>query len=139
MATVNKSRAHIIRQIILQQSGTTLDVSIHLWERLAVEIASIIGEVGFQTLYARSAHLVRQNHAWLTADLVVLTAGSPFANLKLNLETRDRAEASEASIALLTTFLDILAVLIGELLTASILRSAWGDDAWHIAAKELEK
>ncbi len=64
-------------------------------------------------------------------------AASRFENLKISFEGRDFAEASEASIALLIIFIDILASLIGELLTSSILQSAWGDDVLDIAIKEL--
>ncbi len=64
---------------------------------------------------------------------------SRFAALKSSLESQDLAQANEASIALLITFIDILATLIGELLTTNILQSAWGDDAVDGAAKELKK
>jgi hypothetical protein len=72
------------------------------------------------------------SHPWQRTD-------SRFPDLKISLEGRDFAEAGEASIALLIAFIDILALLIGELLTTSILRAAWGDDALDIAGKEFQQ
>jgi hypothetical protein len=61
-----------------------------------------------------------------------------FAELKVRLAEQTPAQASAASRLLLITFTDILASLIGEQLTTSILRSAWGDDASDKAGKELK-
>lgn len=121
----------------MQRPEAGLDVVIHLWERLASELISIIGEGGFQSLYSRSVHLTNVTFPWLMLSHPSQQADSRFAGLKISLEGRDFTEASEASIALLTTFIDILALLIGEPLTTSILRSAWGDGAFDIAGKEL--
>jgi len=51
--------------------------------------------------------------------------GSDFADLKKFLAAQDATNSGEASAALLITFIDILALLIGELLTSIILRLAW--------------
>lgn len=72
-----------------------------------------------------------QTHPWQRTD-------SRFEDLKISFEGRDFTETSEASIALLITFIDILSLLIGELLTTSILCSAWGDDASDLTVKELQ-
>lgn len=121
----------------MQRPEAMAEVSVHLWERLAVELISIIGEGGFQSLYSRSVHLAAATYPWLAPGQPAQPTDSRFAGLKISLEGRDSTEASEASVALLITFVDILAVLIGELLTTSILHSAWGDDALDRAEKEL--
>jgi hypothetical protein len=46
----------------------------------------------------------------------------------MSLEGQTPAQASEANRLLLITFTDILAALIGEQLTTSILRLAWGSE-----------
>ena len=46
-------------------------------------------------------------------------------------------QASEANSLLQITFTDILVLLIGEPLTANILRLAWGNEAWDRASKEF--
>jgi hypothetical protein len=115
------------------------DVTIHLWERLAFELVAIIGEGGFQSLYARSVHLSRVDYPWMELNHPSQQSASRFAGLQVSLEGRDITEASEAGTALLSTFIDILASLIGETLTNSILCSAWGDGASDLAAKELQQ
>lgn len=122
----------------MQRPEAILDVTISLWERLAIELSSLIGERGFQSLYARSVHLASATFPWIAPNpLTQQQTDSRFAGLRDCLEARDLIEISEASIALLITFIDILALLIGESLTTSILRSAWGDDALDSAAEEL--
>ena len=113
-----------------------MDVTIDLWEKLAFELISIIGEGGFQSLYSRSIHLAGTTFPWITLSHPEQPADSRFADLKINLEGRDLTQASEASITLLITFIDILILLIGDLLTTTILRSAWGDDALDTDVKE---
>lgn len=139
MATIDAQRHQIIRMAVLQRPEAMLDVTIGLWGRLAADLISIIGEGGFQSLYARSVHLTSVSFPWLALNHPSQPTDSRFAGLRTSLEGRDFTEASEASIALLTTFIDILTLLIGELLTTSILRSAWGDAAFDTAAKELQQ
>lgn len=124
----------------MQRPEAMLDVTISLWERLASELISIIGEGGFQSLYSRSVHITRVTFPWIVPSHPWQRTDSRFEDLKISFERQDFtevSEASEASITLLITFIDILALLIGELLTTSILGSAWGDDAL-IAGKELQ-
>lgn len=127
----------MIRRAVTQRPDAIREVTISLWERLASELISIIGEGGFQSLYARSGHLTNATFPWLVLNHPSQLIKSRFEGLKMSLDGRSVTESSEASIALLITFIDILALLIGDLLTTSILRSAWGDDALDIAAKEL--
>ncbi len=121
----------------MQRPQAIAGVSIRLWEMLAGELVSIIGEGGFQSLYKRSIHLNSEAFPWMVAAVPSQQADSRFAELKTCLDAQDATEAGEASTALLITFIDILALLIGELLTSSILRSAWGDDALDTVAKEF--
>lgn len=121
----------------MQRPDAVVEISIHLWEELARELVSIIGEGGFQSLYKRSLHLTSATFPWMTLDSTLPKSGSGFADLKKCFAEQDAAKAGEASTTLLITFIDILALLIGEHLTSSILCSAWGDDALDTVAKEL--
>ena len=127
----------MIRTAILKRPEAIQDVTVKLWERLSAELTTIIGEGGFQSLYARCIHLTGATFPWIECGHPSQPTDSRFAGLKMSLEGREFDEASEASIALLVTFIDILTLLIGEQLTAGILQSAWGDDAMVNAAKEL--
>jgi hypothetical protein len=138
MAIIDEQRHQKIKRIIMQRPDAVGSVTLQLWESLAHELASIIGEGGFQSLYARSIHLARVSFPWIDISPSPMPTAPGFANLKNCLEERDSGAACEASIVLLNIFIDILIVLIGELLTTSILRSAWGDDAMNIAGTELE-
>ncbi|HEY8101837.1 MAG TPA: hypothetical protein VIF82_13905 [Burkholderiaceae bacterium] len=139
MAIINAQRNAMIRHTVMRQTEVNRDDIIQLWERLANELISIIGEGGFQSLYARSLHLTSATYPWLMPNQPWQQGESRFADLHKSLVSHDLAQATEASIVLLTTFIDILATLIGEQLTTNMLRSAWGGDALDTAAKELEK
>jgi hypothetical protein len=135
MTSSNPQRNQMIRRAVLQRPDEVVDTSIRLWEQLAEELVSIIGEGGFQSLYARSIHLTNAAFPWLAPEQVSPASNARFASLKISLAGRNVAEASEASIALFTTYIDILALLIGGTLTTGILRSAWGDDSMDSAEK----
>ncbi len=139
MAKIDTQRHRIIRKAVLQQPQAMLDVTIDLWERLASELIAIIGEGGFQSLFERSIHLTSVTFPRIALDQPSQQDEGRFAGLRISLEGRDFPEASEASIALMITFVDILALLIGEHLTTSILGSAWGEDAVELAEKELRE
>ena len=110
-----------------QPTEKAADAAIRLWEQMAVQIISIVGEDGFDSLYARSIFLNQSTFPWLAAHPLP-KAGYRFAELKESLEGQAPAQASEANSLLLITFTDILASLIGEPLTTRILQLAWGDD-----------
>ena len=122
----------------MRRPEAVVDVNIHLWERLAVELISIIGEDGFQSLFVRSVHLNGVAFPWLLLSHSSQQSHARFAGLKISLESREINETVAASTALFITFIDILALLIGEFLTTRILRSAWGDDTLDIAVKEIQ-
>lgn len=127
MKTDDLLRRQIIKDLIPKETENVADAAISLWKQLAARVISIVGEGGFNALYARSVHLSQSTFPWLAAD-----AAKPpltdhqFEELKISLEEKTPAQASEANSLLLITFTGILASLIGEQLTSSILRSAWG-------------
>lgn len=98
-----------------------------LWDRLANQIVSIIGVEGFNALYKRCLFLTQPRFPWLSGCELSCAVEQRFNALKDALETQTPAVALEANSRLLKTFTDILAMLIGEELTSSILRTAWGD------------
>ncbi len=154
-------RHQIIKRLMAQHTENVADAAINLWEPMTTRIISLVGEGGFNSLYARSAFLSQLAFPWLTASSPPahrqltassppahrqLTASSPpsqtdlrFAELKICFEGQTPEQAREANSLLLITFTDILAALIGEHLTTSILRSAWGNGASDWLDKELKK
>ena len=105
------------------------DAAVMLWAQMASKIISIVGEGGFNSLYARSIFLSQASFPWLSACPLSPQPDQRFAELKKCYAAQTPAQACAANSLLLITFTDILASLIGEALTTSILRSAWGNDA----------
>ena len=138
METSDRLRRQISKSLTAQHTETVADAAVHLWEQLATEIISIVGEGGFNSLYARSVFLAQTTFPWLAASSPSPPTDQRFAALKMSLEGQTPAQAREANSLLLITFIDILAGLIGEELSANLLRLAWGDGASDNAAKELE-
>lgn len=123
--------SHLLRQQITESlkaphAEKVADAAIKLWEQMAAQIILIIGKDGFHTLYARSLFLSQPKFPWLAPQLSPQT-DHRFGELKMCFEGQTPEEISAANSLLLITFADILAALIGEELTASILRAAWGD------------
>lgn len=134
MESAALSRQQIISSLMARQPEDIADSAMDLWERLADEIISIVGEAGFNSLYERSVHLAQPTFPWL--PLCPSQTHHRFAELRTRLADQAPADARAANSLLLTAFTDILASLIGEQLTANILRSAWGTLASVTSAKE---
>lgn len=113
--------------------------TIRLWELLAPDLISIIGEGGFIPLYARSIRLVCKKHTWLAQYIVRSSDKGRFTELRNGLQAQNPAQASQASLDLFTIFLDLLDSLIGEELTTHLLHSAWDKETTETSAKDLPK
>lgn len=122
-------RHQMIENLTVRHSDNIADAAVLLWEQIASKIISIVGEGGFNSLYARSVFLSQPSFPWLAACPLSPQPDQRFAELKKCFEAQAAAQACVANALLLITFTDILASLIGEALTTRILRSAWGNDA----------
>lgn len=127
----DQQRQIIITRAVMRQPEAIVEGTIKLWENLARELISIIGEVGFQSLYHRSIHLISAEFPWLASAGKLPPDDAPFAALRAALQAQDCQQAGEASVALLGIFVEIVIRLIGERLTTNILRAAWGDEAFQ--------
>jgi hypothetical protein len=134
MATSDHQRHTMIGQAVRRLPNADADADILLWESLATELRAIIGEGGFDSLYARSLHQAAASFPWLAAP--PQADGNAFRLLALRLKAQEAAAAQAANATLLTIFIDTLIILIGELLTDSILRKAWGEDVVNQAGQE---
>lgn len=135
METGSLLRHQIIENLMVQHTEKAVDAAINLWVQMATQIISIVGEVGFNSLYARSVFLAQPQFPWLMASSLAPQTDQRFGELKMHLERQTLSQARDANSLLLITFTDILAGLIGEQLTVSILRSAWGNDASYSTSK----
>ena len=114
METSDLLRHQKIKTLTVQHPENVADTAINLWEPMAAQIISIVGEGGFNSLYERSLFLTRSTFPWLETDIRLSQIDNRFAELKMNLEGQTPALAGEANSLLLITFTDILASLIGE-------------------------
>ena len=126
-----------ITNLMAGQTDNVADSAVSYWSLLAAQIISIIGEGGFDSLYARSVFLSQSAYPWLAASSGAARTAHRFTDLKNSLETQTPALASEANSLLLITFTDILASLVGGPLMGRILESAWDIDIQGTADKEL--
>ena len=130
------TRHQIIRSLTTAVNSQDGSVALELWHNMAVEIRALIGEAGFTALFARAVFLTRCNLPELDMSKQVTT--EQFSALKLYLQNQSPQQASHSNQLLLITFTDVLAKLIGEAITLSILRSAWRELMLIQAEKELK-
>ena len=126
MATDDESPRELIERVISGSPETTTDVSIELLQILANSLSNIIGEDGFEALLFRTARRVGNDYPWLQFDPRARPADPEFELLRLCFEGQDPVDIRGASILLFTTFVDILALLVGAHMTKLILKSALG-------------
>ena len=135
MATVHDQRQRSIEYALLRDPGAVVDVSIRLWQQLATELNQIIGERGVESMYARSLHQGQKQFSWLTPHPPQALQAA-MSTLRAGLQGQADMVACAASTAMLMHFINTLILLIGELLTNSILLKAWGDDVVNNAGTE---
>lgn len=122
--------------LLAQRPDAVPEVTVVLWEKFAGQLITIIGDGGFDSLLMRSLHRCGKQFPWLIPVPDSPKAAWRFVELHSRLADQDISTAIDASTALFTTFVDILATMIGEQLTNRILRSAWGVDVSDAAVKD---
>lgn len=139
MPTHKQWLLQIIRHMHARHAGTDADTdagtdtgaaaAINIWEQLARTFIPMIGPGGVSLIVARSVERNKLAYPWLPGALAPDLSQSIFGVLKICFEHRQAAEVIEANVALLDTFIDMMATLIGESLTIQFLRSAFPDEA----------
>jgi hypothetical protein len=94
------------------------------WRRIAQHLCPLIGESGFCALFGRAVHVIGPEHAWLAPQQPCRAPEQLFTSLEERMALVDGARAAAANAALLRTFAQLLATLIGERLTQRLLDSA---------------
>ena len=114
-----------------QRAGNTPDARgvaeafVGTWNQMAARLVPVVGGTGVHILLSRALQIASKNTPRL------LLAGTPepgatqLDNLRACIEAHDANSAAEASYALLATFTDLLASLIGNDLTDQLLDPAW--------------
>jgi hypothetical protein len=92
---------------------------------VADRLAPVIGAQGVDVLFSRSLHLTSAAFPWLATAGDRGGSTAQLASLKARLAGRELDISAEASCALLVTFTELLATLIGESLTGRLLGPIW--------------
>lgn len=94
------------------------------WRRIAQQLCPLIGESGFCALFGRAVHVIGPEYAWLAQQQPCRSPEQLFTSLEERLAGVDAERAATGNEALLRTFTQLLAALIGEKLTQRLLASA---------------
>lgn len=95
--------------------------AVRVYDKLHAQLAPLVGTLGVQSLFIRSAKLARGEFAAL-AEITILDGST---KLREHLQARDPAVTADAAAALFGTLIALVATLIGERLTTQVLRNAW--------------
>lgn len=101
------------------------DAIVSLWQQVNVALSPIMGQGSVAVLYLRSLHLISAAHPWLEATHEELHKPMDLVSLRGVLAQRTSAEAATAGGALVQTFYELLASLIGPALTEQLLHAVW--------------
>jgi hypothetical protein len=104
-------------------------------EKLSSRLSALVGVSGARAVFARSLKLAAVEHPALGG--IVLDAKSAESEpLVQRLREQPLPVVRESAVALYATSLSLLETLIGQRLTANVLRNAWpGFDATHQETK----
>jgi hypothetical protein len=92
-----------------------------VYDKLHAHLAPLVGTIGVQSLFVRSAKLTPGEFA----DLAEVSILEGSAKLREHLQPQGSAVDAEAAVALFGTFLALLTTFIGERLVTQVLRNAW--------------
>lgn len=132
-STVSQS----IQGTLTQRAGgapdapAVVDAVSRTWQFMAAQLEPVIGERGVGVLLDRAVHLTGKRYPWLAYTAAPQDHADRLVRLQTQFARRDAKEAAEAGCALLVTFTELLAGLIGESLTERLLASVWLDNPPH--------
>ena len=136
MDTSEILRNQLIKSLLTQYTKDNGDTAILLWEKMAAQVITVLGEDSFNLLFVRSLLLTQKTFPWLAASPMPPQPVNRFTALKLSFSAQTAEQINAANCMLPITCTDIIASLIGEGLTTSILRSAWG---YRQARQQMKK
>jgi hypothetical protein len=88
-------------------------------------LTPILGGRGVAALVQRSLHLARATHPWLAEPIEVAQPGIDLHALESSFARHEAAEAASAALALLHSFHELLASLVGRPLAERLLEPVW--------------
>lgn len=116
-------------------SAGIADAAISAWVAVEAALAPIVGQPTVNVLYMRSRHVASRAFPWLRPEQQARIEMDLPALRSLLLQ-QDPASAAAGGGALLRTFYELLASLIGPSLTARLLDGAWNSISSGPAAQD---
>jgi hypothetical protein len=101
------------------------EASVAIWTAIDAALAPVIGPRGSAALFKRSLHLTRASHPLLAEAYHAASTPGDYSGLRTVLSRQAPTDAAAAHDAMLRTFNDLLADLIGRSLTQRLLQAAW--------------
>ena len=122
-------------------SETLATAAQRLLDRLSTRLAEVIGPVGVQAIFLRAVKLRQAEFAFLEERIALHTEGDNLAeSLGASLRGRDPDSIREVSVILFATFTGLLAALIGDRLSMSLLQQIWPDALFpEVGLQETEE
>jgi hypothetical protein len=112
------------------------DAAVAVWTAIDGALSPVIGARGNAALYKRSLHLTRLRYPWLAAAYEGAVQPGDYSALRAALAQQTATDASQGHEALITTFHDLLADLIGRSLTRRLLQAAWSPNSYGNAVQD---
>lgn len=109
-----------------------------IWLEIDGALAPIIGAQGVSALYKRSVDRVKARYPWMQVAYNGTLKQGHYAVLATALSQQSAGDAASGNAALLQAFYELLASLIGDPLTARLLRPALEDPATGIAVQDMD-
>jgi hypothetical protein len=127
--------SHLLRETIratlkqragnLPETKAVSEATATTWRLVEAQLAPVIGTRGLDILFRRALHQTTTAFPWLAASVDRGGSAGPLPSLMACLATQHTTAAANAAYALLLTFAELLATLIGESLTERLLAPVW--------------
>lgn len=102
--------------------------SARLLGRLAHQIALVIGPLGVEAIFRRAVKLRKSEFAFLDERIIPPERGDSLVEpLRACLQEQEPETIREVSVVVFATFAGLLATVIGDRLTWSLLQQIWPD------------
>jgi hypothetical protein len=109
-------------------SDALASASGRLLDRLTHRLAEVIGPAGVQAIFLRAVKLQKPEFAFLDERIIPRARGDSLAEpLRACLREQEPEVVQEVSVILFATFAGLLATVIGERLSWSLLKQIWPD------------
>jgi hypothetical protein len=113
------------------------DAMVAIWQDIDATLIPIIGHRGAVALYDRSRYLTGATHPWLAGKQEGLPAAIDLASLRSSVAQQSATAATAGATALLLTFHQLLATLVGRSLTERLLRPVWANTSSGRTSQDL--